>query len=181
MALAPVYGPLEAVGLGDHVIGQHAAVGPAGHAQAVRIAPATLDGIVHRGHHIIEIGPAPVAPDGHAERLPVTGRAARVGHHDQVAIGGIQLCFKMKAKVVLRLRAAVDLAESPGIFCPSMKPGRGLMMNPSIGVPSRLVNWHFHHFAQLDSLQQFLVGEGRLRQFFAIPEAGTPPRAGAAG
>jgi hypothetical protein len=68
---------LEAVGLGDHVVGQDAAVGPAADAETLGIGVAAGDGVVDRGHHVFVVLVPPIREDGGRERLAL-GRCFRI-------------------------------------------------------------------------------------------------------
>ena len=115
-------GGLEAVGLGDHVVGEHAAVGPAADRQSVGVGIAAGDGVVDRGHHVVEVLVAPGLPDRGREVLAVAGRAARVGHDHDVAGAGEELALEVEAEVVLHHRPAVDAQHRRDIGRPARSP-----------------------------------------------------------
>src|SRR5207244_9834058 len=60
----------------------HAAVGPAADAELFRIGDALGDSVINHGHVVLEVLVTPVAKNGFAEFLAVTGRAARIGEKD---------------------------------------------------------------------------------------------------
>ena len=82
---------LEAAGLGDNVVRQNSAVRPPAHAQAVRVRPALLDGVVDAGHDVLEVRIAPVCPQVGGKVLSVARRAARVRTHDHISLRCEQL------------------------------------------------------------------------------------------
>ena len=116
-------GALEAVGLGDDVVGEDAAVRPAAHAQAVGVGPALFDGVVDARHHVLEVGVAPVRPQRRREVLSVTRRAARVGAHDHVAVGREELRLELEGVAVLRDGAPMD-AQDCGVGAAVLVVGR---------------------------------------------------------
>ena len=80
---------LEAVGVAEDPVGHVAAVAGAEGALAGFVDEGVvLLGVVEAGHQVGEGLAAPVAVDAVDEGLAVAGRAARIDHDDDVAVGG---------------------------------------------------------------------------------------------
>src|SRR5712671_4187656 len=84
-------GGFEARGLPDDEVGGDASVGPAANAQLVGIGDALRDGVVDHGHIVLVVLIAPIRENRFGVAFASTGRTARVGKQDGVAIGGEQL------------------------------------------------------------------------------------------
>ena len=98
----------EAVGAGDGVVGEDAAVAPAGDGEAIGIGDADGDGFVDAGEQVFDFVVAPVGGDGLGVVLAAAGAAAVVHVELGVALGGEPLAQEVEAVLVLSVGAAVD-------------------------------------------------------------------------
>ena len=102
---------LEAIGMAENPVGHEAAIAGSESALAGLVDERVmLLGVVEAGHEVGEGLAAPVAVDAIDEGLAVSGRAARVDHDDDVAVGGEEFGVPAVAPGVAprALRAAVD-------------------------------------------------------------------------
>ena len=149
----------EAIGLGDHVIGEDPAVGPAAHAQPLGVGEPVRDRVIDGGHDVIEILVAPIRPDRLAVVLTVAGGPARVGKDDRVPPRGEQLGLEVESVAVLRDGAAVDPQQrrAGGPAAPRTLINEGLDLRP---VPTGKT--HLLDGRELQTRGQAVVGVGEL-------------------
>ena len=79
--------------------------------------------MIHTRDCVLRILHAPGAPDSHPEVLAAPRRAARVGQHHDVTMGGKELCIEIESIIELGPRAAVA-QEQRGIALPRSKTRR---------------------------------------------------------
>ena len=78
---------LEARCLRDHIVRQDAAVGPATHAQAIRVDESDPDAVIDRRHHVRKILLSPRGDRTLGKLFAITGRSPGIGHDDRIAVG----------------------------------------------------------------------------------------------
>ena len=88
---------LEAVGAGDRVVGEDAAVAPASDGEAIGIGNTHRDSLIDAGQQIFDFEVAPVGGDRLGVVLPAAGAAAVVHVELGVALGGEPLAQEVEA------------------------------------------------------------------------------------
>ncbi len=99
---------LEAIGLGDDVIGEDAAIRVAADTEAPGVRVTEFNGVINGGQDIALIFLAPTLIETKAKIPAITGGTARIGAYDHVIIRCEELGFEGKTIAVLRDRATVD-------------------------------------------------------------------------
>ncbi len=106
---------LETICLGDDVVGQDAAIGPATNAEALRVGVTLGYRVIHCGHDVFEVLDAPFCKNRCRKVLPITARATRIRYDHDITIRGEELGIPVKRKIILRDRASVN-AEDGRVF-----------------------------------------------------------------
>ena len=133
---APLVAALKRVSLGDHVVGQDAAVAPAADAELVRIGDAHLDDLIDHRLEIVDFVVAPVGPDRSRELRAAPGAAAVVDREHRVAVGGEPLPLEREAVLILTVRAAVNPQQHRDLRARDV--AGGVVSRPWTSVPSLL-------------------------------------------
>ncbi len=153
-------GALEAIGLGDDVIGQDAAIRETTDAEAVGVGVTEFNRAIDGGQDVAVIFLAPTLIESNAKIPAIAGGAARIGAYDHVIVRGEELGFEGKTIAVLRDGAAVDEQER-GVTKSGIE-GRGLG-DKSFDLKAVVaLEMDFLGFAEFDPREMLLVDMGQL-------------------
>jgi hypothetical protein len=81
------------------------------------------DSVIDHGHVVLEVLVTPIGKNGFTELLAVTGRAARIGEKDGVAVGGVELGKMVEGSGILPDRAAMRIEQRGNFLAGSVVDG----------------------------------------------------------